>query len=113
MIDLGMRDWNDVNQLDFLVNKTSRIGAPAGPFVVFYPLFRKSSEKMKKGPFGEKQWKKSHNAKKSWKGGPFGILQIKLKGGPFSLARYRKFRGKNIFGSIHWANSTIWRLKIL
>ena len=41
------------------------------------------------GPFYEKKfWKKSHNAEKNWKGGPFGIFQY-----PFCRKISKKWRG--------------------
>ena len=55
-----------------------------GPFGIFqHPFCRKTSEKMQRGPFGEKNSEKNVSQ-----------CRKKLKGGLFGLARYGMLRGK-------------------
>ena len=52
-----------------------RIGAPGERFDIFHPFCRKSSEKLKEGPFGENNLKKRLTIPKKNKRGPIGIFK--------------------------------------
>ena len=70
-----------------------------GPFGIFqHPFCRKTSYNLKGGPFGEFfSRKKSRNAKKTERGGPFGLIRYcMLPGKPFwfsSLGQRVQFGG--------------------